>query len=747
MESEPKISWLAKIPSGRWSKWLVLVFWLGIMVAAGPLAGKLMGAESNDVSSWLPAKAESTEALKVTDQFQSPHELPAVVVYHRPSGLTKADFAKIKADTADFKNIPHVTGKIIGPIPSRDHQAAQVLVVADLGSDAWANAAPLNDKLLVIARSNANGLSAYVAGQVGAAAAQSKAFNGIDTTLLFSALIVVTVLLLITYRSPVLWLLPVITAAISLTAAQAIIYLLAKHAGLTVNGQSAGILTVLVFGAATDYALLLVSRYREELHRHADRHTAMAIALTRAGPAIIASALTVALGMLCLLAAELNSTKGLGPVAAIGILTGLLAVITLLPALLVIFGRWMFWPRRPIQGTESPLHHSIWGKIGRGIAAHPRRVWIITTLVLLAMSAGLLDLNVTTLQGKDAFRQKPDYINGQEILTAHFPGAGAGEPVIIVGNSDQALNMSEQLKSVRGLTSVSEPVEKDGHVLIQATLTTDPATQASFDTIDRVRSNMHAIPGAGAKVGGFTAITLDTERASTRDQEVVIPLVLLVVFIILALLLHALAAPFMLILTVVLSFAAALGFSAVIFDKFFHFAGTDSAFPLFVFIFLVALGIDYNIFLMTRVREEAIKKHSTKQGVLIALAATGAVITSAGLVLAGTFAVLATLPLTFFTEMGFAVAFGVLLDTIIVRSVLVTALTLDLGHRIWWPSALSRTLSAAPAGAPASLPAQPPPSPLPPPPTATALRSPEPPPPPRPPGRGISGDIRPRRRD
>jgi RND superfamily putative drug exporter len=528
--------------------------------------------------------------------------------------------------------------------------------------------------------------------------------------------------------------------------AQAVIYLAAKHAGLTVNGQSAGILTVLVFGAATDYALLLVSRYREELHQHRDRHQAMAIALTRAGPAIIASAATVAAGMLCLLAAELNSTKGLGPVAAIGITAGLLAVVTLLPALLVIFGRWIFWPRRPQFDTESPLHRSIWGKIGRAIARRPRTVWVVTTLILLVMAAGLADLRVTTLQGKDAFRQTPDAVTGQEVVANHFPAAGAGEPVVVLGIADSAEALHTKVTTVSGITGVSPPVTKNGHVMIQATLKSDPNSQAAFDTIDRLREAVHSVSGADAKVGGFTAITVDTDRASNRDNWVVIPLVLLVVFIILALLLRALAAPFMLIVTVVLSFAAALGFSAVIFDKVFHLAGTDTAFPLFVFIFLVALGIDYNIFLMTRVREETTKQHSTHEGVLTALSATGAVITSAGLVLAGTFAVLATLPLTFFTEMGFAVAFGVLLDTIVVRSVLVTALTLDIGHRIWWPSALSRPLLPATAAQPTEPPVPPLASPAQPAPVTPkpevgpAFSRPDH----RPRTRGISGDIKPR---
>jgi putative drug exporter of the RND superfamily len=754
-----KTSWLARIPSGRITKWLVLLAWVAAVALSGPLAGKLMGAESNDVTSWLPAGAESTEALNIQNEFASPHDIPAVIAYERTTGLTAADKSKLLADIRRYHDAEHVTGKVIGPVFSHDGQAAEVIVVADLGSNYWKNSGSFNDALLAIAKDNAGGLGVHITGPVGAATAQSKAFNGIDTTLLFSALAVVTVLLLITYRSPLLWLLPVVTAGVALTSAQAIIYGLARHAGLTVNAQSAGILTVLVFGAATDYALLLIARYREELHRHHDRHIAMAIALRRAGPAIIASALTVTLGMLCLLVATLNSTAGLGPVAI-----GLLAVITLLPAMLVIVGRWIFWPLRPKYGTEPPLSRSLWAKVGRVIARLPRLVWILTTLILLAMAYGLTDLRTTTLVGKAAFPTKPDSVIGEEILEKHFPAAGAGTPIVVVGNAGQALELEATLKQVSGVTGVMSPQIKNGHALIEGTLTSDPASQSAYDTVKRARDAVHGVPGANAKVGGETAVTVDTEAASAHDNWSVMPLVLAVVFLILVVLLRALVAPLMLILTVVLSFAAALGASSLIFDHFFHFAGTDASFPLFVFIFLVALGIDYNIFLYTRVREETVR-HDTKRGALIALAATGAVITSAGLVLAGTFAVLGTLPIVTFAEIGFAVAFGVLLDTLVVRSVLVTSLTLDIGRHVWWPSRLGRgRASSTPSSAPTSEPAgtpwlrdtpdvvDPEPAPMPDPDPTPAVEQPAPASaqvpahhqPPRRPARSISGDIRPR---
>jgi RND superfamily putative drug exporter len=563
------------------------------------------------------------------------------------------------------------------------------MVVVDLGSKGFSGAPEIIDKMRNIAQVNADGMQTHVTGPAGNAADSGKAFNGIDSTLLYAALGVVIVLLLLTYRSPVLWILPVIAAGTALICAQAIIYLLAKHSGLTVNAESAGILTVLVFGAATDYALLLISRYREELHNHADRHGAMALALRRVGPAIIASALTVAVGMLCLLVAELNSTRGLGPVAAIGIGTGLLVMVTLLPALLVVFGRWIFWPMVPRYGMEIPSSRGFWAVIGRRIAQRPRVVWAATTLVLAALATGIFGLKADGISIKNSYRTTPDSVIGSEVLARHFPTLGTGEPVVIVGNAAAASELGYVVAHTAGVAAVAPPIVKDGSVLLQATLKDAPDSDAAATTIDHLRGAVHAVIGADAKVGGATAVNLDTERASQHDRKVVIPLMLAVVVIILAVVLRSLIAPGLLVLTVVLSFAATMGLCAVIFNHVFKFGGGDSSFPLFVFMFLVALGIDYNIFLMTRVREEA-RRFGTKEGALRGLATTGAVITSAGMVLAGTFAVLATLPLTIFVEIGFAVALGVLIDTLVVRSVLVTALTLDVGCWMWWPSRLSR---------------------------------------------------------
>ena len=527
------------------------------------------------------------------------------------------------------------------------------------------------------------GLSMNVTGPAGYAADMSNAFKGIDGTLLYAAVAVVVVILLLTYRSPFVWLLPVMSAGIALTAAEAVIYLFAKHAGLVVNAESAGILTVLVFGAGTDYALLLVARYREELRRHADRHEAMAIALRRAAPAILASASTVIAGLLCLLAAETNSTRGLGPVAAIGVFVGLAAMITLLPALLVTAGRWIFWPVRPAAGSPEPTSTGVWARIGGRISRRPRQVWLGTALALAALGCGMLGLHASGLTEKQSFRGTNSSIVGEDILARHFP-AGVGSPVVVVANPGRVAQVEAVLRATPGIAAVAPPLVKGGLAFLEGTLTSNPASPAAYRTVEAVRTAVHAVPGAHALVGGDSAVNLDVQNAARHDRDLIIPIILVVVFVILALLLRAVLAPVLLMATVGLSFAAAMGVSALVFDYVFGIPASDSAFPLFVFVFLVALGIDYNIFLMTRVREET-HMHGTRAGALKGLAATGGVITSAGFVLAGTFAVLGTLPVTAFAEIGFAVAFGVLLDTLVVRSILVTALNLDLGDRIWWP--------------------------------------------------------------
>jgi len=693
---------LAALPCGRISKWIVLALWIvAVAVSFGP-GSKLTGAQENDAVSWLPGNAESTEVLQTTAQFSSPDEIPAVLVYERPGGLTPADRQAVTNHVTAYGQLEDVDREVVGPIPSEDGKALQVLVPINAGTGGWEVLGERADDIRRVAAERPDGLSFHVTGPGGFAADSQEAFAGIDGKLLYSAAAVVIIILLLTYRSPVLWLLPLISAGVALFAAQAVVYLLATRADLTVNAQSAGILTVLVFASRTDYALLLVARYREELRRHEDRHEAMAFALHRSGPAIIASGSTVVAGMLCLLLASMNSTRGLGPVAAVGIVVALLAMLTLLPALLVLCGRWVFWPLRPTYGSDDHTETSLWGRIGRRIAVRPRLTWVTTTVLLGAAALGMLTLDANGLTNEQSFTGTPDSVVGEKVVAAHFP-AGAGNPLVVVSNADQAAAVRTAMSSTPGIASVADPQTAGGLAYLEGTMTDAADSQGAKDTVDRVRAAVHAVPGADAKAGGGTAILLDTQRASNHDNKVIIPVVLAVVLLILALLLRSLLAPVLLVATVVLSFGAALGISSLVFNYVLGFEGADPSLPLFVFVFLVALGIDYNIFLMTRVHEEA-KVHGTRRGALIGVAATGGVITSAGLVLAGTFAVLATMPVVAFAEIGIAVALGVLLDTIVVRSVLVTALSLDIGRHIWWPSKLAQKRDPEPLDGPAAEP-------------------------------------------
>ncbi|MFI9820137.1 MMPL family transporter [Streptomyces sp. NPDC052013] len=683
---------------GRRAKWLVLGFWVVVLFLMAPFAQKLTDAQDNDAASWLPGSAESTQVLEISEDFR-PEQIPAIVVYARDSGLTAADRERIAEDVGQLKELSDhgiMGDQTRGPVFDRetDPRAAQIFVPITMDEKGWERIGPAVDSVREDVGESTGGLAVHVTGPGGTSADFAKAFEGIDSTLLLAAMGVVIVMLLITYRSPTLLLVPLLAVICALFTAQALIYFLAEYAGLTVNGQSAGILTVLVFGAGTDYALLLVARYREELRRHEDRHEAMALALHRAGPAVIASGATVVLSMLVLLAAEMNSTRGLGPVAAIGVAVALLAMMTLFPALLVIFGRWIFWPVIPHHGAPDPTERGMWARMGRRIARRPRTVWAVTAVVLAVCSLGLIQLRAEGIGNADAFTDKPDSITGQEVSARYFP-AGSGDPLVIVSNQAQAEQVGRAVAATEGVVPQSlglPPGAKpsfEGKVLFEATMTAPADSEAAKQTVERVRDAVHAVPDADAKVGGGTAALLDMDEATTHDNVLIIPLVLVVVLLILCVLLRALIAPLLLIGTVILSFTAALGLSALAFRYVFDYAGESTDFPLFVFVFLVALGIDYNIFLTTRIREEAARQ-GTRPGVVTGLAATGAVITSAGLVLAGTFAALGTLPMVAFAEIGFAVALGVLLDTFIVRSVLVTSLFLDAGPKVWWPHRLAR---------------------------------------------------------
>jgi RND superfamily putative drug exporter len=810
------------LAAGRRSKWVVFLVWVvAIFIAAGPaqLPTKFSDAENNESTSFLPGDAESTKALAATEDLQSGELAPAVIVYERKTGLTPADFAKIGEDVKQMtqKRFPGVVrdgataaggGKaggapeggasapragcatpiteipgqpagyspFVGPVCSKDGKAAIVTAYLKGNGESDTILDPVDywrDRV----SDPGGGLEVKITGGAGYAADAIKVFEGINGTLLLAAVTLVIVLLILIYRSPIFLFIPLAAVIFAEILARSLGYGLSEL-GVTINGQSSSIMSIMVLGAGTDYALLIVARYREELHHTLDRHEAMAAAMRSAGPAVLASAATVIAALFCLMIAKVNGTSGMGPIVAMGVACAALSMLTLLPALLTIFGRRAFWPfvphstewlapegvqagrmrRRIADGPRVPalllviggslivlvllplvllnslLHkatrglipsfivapldrnvfkpyelrrfrhehfadetHGFWKRVGDWVAKQPRRVAIGSTAVLLVCCAGLAFFS-TDLTTQDSYRTKVESVEGQEIISKHFP-AGASAPVDIVAPGPQDVPAVRQaVAGVKGVEAVSGPVAQgDSGVLVQGIIEPEPYSTEAFDLIDPIREAAHrAAPGT--LVGGASAVEFDVREAAAWDSKVIPPIVLVVVFLILALLLRALVAPLVLIGTVILSFLAALGVGYFAFDVFFGFPGSDPSLPLFAFVFLVALGVDYNIFLVARAREETLK-HGTRQGILRALAVTGGVITSAGIVLAGTFSVLGVLPLVFLTEIGFIVAFGVLLDTFLVRSVLVPALVLLIGPRVWWPSPLARAEEAARAEA------------------------------------------------
>ena len=697
----------------RWFALGLFVLWLLVAGFAGPYSGRLADVQTNDNAAFLPKTAESTEVNDLQRRFIDQETTPGIIVWERESGITAADRALATQQLAEVRAVPKVVS-VTPLIPSQDGRALQA-VVQLAGTDGMeltdaANA--VRDEV-----QGSDGLSAYLTGPAGLLADLIAAFEGIDSTLLLVTGAVVIVILLLVYRSPVLWIFPLLSVGFGYALAGGLVYLLANKDVLTLNGQSQGILTVLVFGAGTDYALLIIARFREELRRHEDKYDAMRAALRGAGPAILASGVTVILGLLCLLFSDLSSNKSLGPVAALGIAATMAAMLTLLPALLALAGRRAFWPFVPRYGSEATEAQGFWGRVARFVGRHARAVAVVVVLVLVGLSLGIGQLRVSGISQSESFTTTQESVTGQQALERHFP-AGVGSPAVIIAReaaADQVLSVVKQTPGVSDAAFLSAggggggepsgsgaPRVEGGLVQIDATLASAPDSRAADDTVRQLRSAVHAIPGADAKVGGFSAINLDVSDASKRDRVVIIPIVLAVILVVLAVLLRALVAPLLLIVTVVLSFAATLGVCALVFNHVFHFAGADTAFPLFAFVFLVALGIDYNIFLMTRVREETLHI-GTRPGVLRGLAVTGGVITSAGVVLAATFSVLGVLPLVFLAEIGFAVAFGVLLDTIVVRSLLVPALVYEVGRPVWWPSRLARRDEPDPEEIPAEV--------------------------------------------
>jgi putative drug exporter of the RND superfamily len=681
--------------AGRRAKWVVALAWLAVVVGAfaANLPKKFSDAEKNESTSFLPGDAESTKALAVTKRLRGGELAPLVVVYHRDGGLTGTDRRTIARDRKAL-NAKHLraTSSFGRPVFSRGGDAA--LVIAQIKSDGEPNT--IIDPVTAVRermKSHHRGLVAKVTGGAGYSADAIKVFEGINGTLVGAAFLLVLVLLILIYRSPIFWIIPILSVGFAEIATRAIGYGLTTR-GVTVNGQSSSILSILVLGAGTDYALLLVARYREELRHHADRHEAMALALRTAGPAIFASGLTVIAALLCLMLAKVNGTSGLGPIGALGIAVAMMAMLTLLPALLVIVGRWVFFPFKPRYDPAAPTEHTgLWRRLGDRIAKRPQRVWIRVVGLLLVLSLGILNFDDGLTQG-NSFRGDVEAVQGQKLLGASFP-SGANAPTdVVVRDLLRVDAVRTALLAVPGVVSVVPAGSSSNTILLKAVLKPEPFSTEAFALVPKLRAAARRAGGPGTLVGGATAVEADLREDAARDTRVIVPIALLVVFLILVGLLRAVVVPLLLIGTVILSFAAALGVGAVVFDVVFGFPGSDPSLPLFAFVFLVALGIDYNIFLMARVREET-RRHGTREGMLRGLAVTGSVITSAGIVLAGTFSVLGVLPLVFLTEIGFVVAFGVLLDTFVVRSVLVPALVLAVGPRVWWPSSLAKVQEPA----------------------------------------------------
>jgi putative drug exporter of the RND superfamily len=693
---------LAELPGGRRTKFAVIAVWLLVLFAIGPLAGKFEDAQENDPADYLPANAESVNTLERLDGFPSDDEADAITVFHRDGGLTAEDTAAIdqvrdaintRVRTAINSQRPETVAET-GPAQiSSDGATALLTTPITVPEEASGEAEDLltdtPEEIKDELSSLPGGLEAKVTGPAGFSADAVEVFNDINGTLLFATAGLVLLLLIVIYRSPIFWMIPFFSVLLAEVTTRGLGYLIAE-AGVTVTGQSGGILPVLVFGAGTDYALLMVSRYREELRRHEDKHDAIRVTLRRTSPVILASGGTVIAALLTLSLAEVTGTAGLGPIGAMGIAMAMLAMLTILPALLTVFGRRAFWPFIPRVGSVGADEtHGVWRRIGERVARAPRRVWVGTTAVLAVMMTGLVFLNSDLTTG-NMFRNDVDSVQGQELLEAGFP-AGTNAPTnVLVTDPTKTNAVRTAVARADGVAEVSPQVERGpGGDKLEVTLENDPYSTAGFDQIPGIREAAHEAAGDDVLVGGPTAEERDLRESSARDNRLIVPIALIVVFLILAALLRAIVAPLVLIATVILSYLAALGIGAFFFENVFDFPGMGPDLPLFAFVFLVALGIDYNIFLMARVREETLT-HGTRDGMVRGLAVTGAVITSAGLVLAGTFSTLAVLPLVFLTEIGFVIAVGILIDTFLVRSLLVPALMLEIGDEIWWPSALAR---------------------------------------------------------
>ncbi len=694
---------------------LLICVWLAVAAVGGPYFGRVDEVSSNDPSAYLPDSAEATTVQRQLGAFVGTGAIPAVVVFTSVAPLTGDDLSVIAERLVEAAELEGVVGGVSPAIPSTDGLAAQAFVPLAADDELADSLERLGTALR---RGLPPALSVHVTGPAGFSGALIEAFSGIDGLLLAVALVAVAVILVMVYRSALLPVVVLSTSLFALCVALLAVWWLARAGVLLLSGQTQGILFILVIGAATDYSLLLVARYREELRQVTDSWTAVKRAVRGSIEPILASGGTVIAGLLCLLVSDLRSNSALGPVATIGILFAMLAALTFLPAVLYALGRSAFWPRpvfRPgPEGEGAP--DGWWARLAASIARRPRRVWLTTTVVLLLGALAYGQFRAVGIPQSELILGGSEALTGQRLLSEHFPG-GSGSPVYVLAAAEDLQAAADALLAQPGIARVTvtatgsftgtvdvtedgvapggpfglaaEPTVVEGRVLLQATLVETADSAPAQETVRELRRTLAAELPDRVAVGGATAIAIDTVAASLRDRTLIIPIVLAVITLILMALLRSVLAPVLLILTTVLSFAATIGVAALVFNHLLGFPGADPAVPLYGFVFLVALGIDYNIFLMTRVREEALV-HGTKLGVLRGLTLTGGVITSAGVVLAATFAALAVLPILFLVQIAFIVSVGVLIDTFVVRSLLVPALALDIGPKIWWPSVLAR---------------------------------------------------------
>ena len=566
---------------------------------------------------------------------------------------------------------------------SADGRAAVATVPLDSGLSGFA----LNDAVKKLRQSAAEGLPGdlrvEVTGGPAFGADIANSFSGANITLLAATAAVVALLLIVTYRSPVLWLVPLAVIGFADRVAAVVGSAIAEGVGLTPDGSTSGITSVLVFGAGTNYALLLISRYREELGRNENHREALRVAVRQAGPAIVASNATVVLALLTLVLASSPSTRSLGVQAASGLVVAAIFVLLVLPPLLVLCGRRLFWPFIPRFGAKSLADSGVWHRVADAVARRPTRVAAVAIAALAILCTGLLSTPVGLSQ-TEAFRVQAESVSGYETLAAHFP-SGLSDPTRVIAPTEKASEVERAIIGTPGVVSATRAGASPGGLSQwSVVLSAEPASETAFRTIDALRNSVHAVD-SGALVGGSDAQARDSSAAAARDRLVIIPAILAVVLIVLYVLLGSALAPLILVAVTVLSALAALGLGGWASVHVFGFPALDNTAPLYAFLFLVALGVDYTIFLVTRAREET-PSHGTRQGIVRAVSATGAVITSAGIVLAAVFCVLGVLPLIVLTQIGIIVGLGILLDTFVVRTVIIPALFTLIGPRIWWPA-------------------------------------------------------------